>query len=59
MARELIAEKGAEKALALALAELTGVKNRVQEVSMQTKSPGFISYIFSTDAERVSTKDLQ
>ena len=47
-AKELIAEKGAEKALALAIAQLTGMKSKIQEFSMQTQSPGFLSYIFST-----------
>lgn len=59
MAKELIAEKGAERALALAIAEMAGMRTRIQEVSMQTKSPGFVSYIFSTEGEKVGKTDLQ
>lgn len=58
MAKELIAEKGAKRALALAIAEIAGMRTRIQEVSMQTKSPGFVSYIFSTEGEKVGKTDL-
>lgn len=48
-AKELIAELGAEKALALALANISGIKGKPQECSIQNKTPGFMTYLFKTD----------
>lgn len=40
------------------MAELSGVKTKIQEVSMQTKTPGYMTYIFSTEGETVNQKEL-
>jgi hypothetical protein len=47
---------GAEKALALAIAEISGVKSKPQECSVQTKAPGFVTFIFSTEGENLCKK---
>lgn len=42
----MIYEVGAEKALARALAFITGIKQRIQCVSVMNKVPGMVTYKF-------------
>jgi len=44
--------------VALAFAEIAGCKTKEQEVSIQTKEPGFVSYLFSSEGESTNSKEL-
>ena len=46
-AKELIVEVGAEKALALALAQISGIKTPPRNYSIQTNIQGYMTYAFS------------
>ena len=57
-AKEFISEVGAEKALALALAQINGTTHKEPEISAQTKQQGLVTFVFSSEEESVNEKEL-